>query len=304
MIALCAGRVEEAAAERVRGRERDRVQRRRRAPPQRSLSDSVDAARSLGLVDVELEHVDRRRQPLRRRARSSAGRGRSRVRTISAPVLLRLRARRAKAIESAGEHAGDQQPLALQDRHSGMFPAGQRRSGADSSAASGARARASRSARSPRRRTPRPSPRSACRCSARVARRRARRARASGSSAAAISRRLMIPTAGRAPITPELAPRARRSTKSAPEVLAVHRDEGAAEGLAQDHRHARHRAAREKRVHELRAVADHAGSLLLGARQEAGRVDQHEQRHPERGCRCARSGPPSASASTSSTPPR
>ena len=43
---------------------------------------------------------------------------------------------------AACQDPGDQQPLAGQHRHSGMFPAGQRRSGADSSAANAATRRA------------------------------------------------------------------------------------------------------------------------------------------------------------------
>ena len=65
------------------------------------------------------------------------------------------------------------------------------------------------------------------------------------------------------------------------ELAAVHRDERAAEGLAQHDRHARHRRRRE-RVHELGAVADDAAGLLRLAGQEAGRVDEHDEREAER----------------------
>ena len=98
-------------------------------------------------------------------------------------------------------------------------------------------ARACAPARSPRRRSPRRS-----RARRRGARRR-RRARAcaarwAGSPAAAISRRLTIATACSAPITPSSAPRPREHHVR-PQRLRVHRDERAAEGLAQHHRHAR-----------------------------------------------------------------
>ena len=65
------------------------------------------------------------------------------------------------------------------------------------------------------------------------------------------------------------------------QVLRVHRDEAAAVGLAQHHGHLRHHGLGE-RVQQLRAVADHAEALLLRAGQEAGRVDEHHQRHPVR----------------------
>ena len=65
------------------------------------------------------------------------------------------------------------------------------------------------------------------------------------------------------------------------ELAAVHRDERAAEGLAQHDGHARHRRGGE-RVHELGAVADDPAGLLLEARQEARRVDEHDERQPER----------------------
>ena len=64
------------------------------------------------------------------------------------------------------------------------------------------------------------------------------------------------------------------------EVLGVHRDESSPERLAQNHRHARHGRLGE-RMDECSAEADHARGLLAGARHEAGRVDEYEQRDPE-----------------------
>ena len=54
----------------------------------------------------------------------------------------------------------------------------------------------------------------------------------------------------------------------------------------------------------LGAVADHARALLAGAGQEAGRVDEHHQRQPERVAACPRSARPSRPRSASITPPR
>ena len=65
------------------------------------------------------------------------------------------------------------------------------------------------------------------------------------------------------------------------QVAGVHRDERAAERLAQHDRHLRHGGLGE-RVHELGAVTDHAELLLLGAGHEARRVDEHDERQPER----------------------
>ena len=102
---------------------------------------------------------------------------------------------------------------------------------------------------------------------------------AGGSSAASISRRLMISTACSAPITPSCAVGPGEHVVGA-ELLGVHRDERAAEGLAQDHRDARHGGLGE-RVHELRAVADHAALSWRVPGRKPGRVDEHEQRQAE-----------------------
>ena len=73
------------------------------------------------------------------------------------------------------------------------------------------------------------------------------------------------------------------------QVLRVHGDVGAAIGLAQHDGQARHGRLRE-RVQELGPVADDATALLARAGQEAGRVDEHDQRQPVRVARAHEAG--------------
>ena len=63
--------------------------------------------------------------------------------------------------------------------------------------------------------------------------------------------------------------------------LGSHHDVGAAVGLAHDHGDERHLRVRI-RVDHLRAAADDAGVLLLGARFVPGRVDQGDDGQIER----------------------
>ena len=110
----------ELAAERVLGRERDRVQHAVDAAPALSqvVGQRVEVRRA---VDVELEHVDRLGQARWRRARSSAGRARS----SSAPPRRPPAgpARRVEGDRVLGDDAGDQQPLAGEDHGRGLASA-------------------------------------------------------------------------------------------------------------------------------------------------------------------------------------
>ncbi len=67
----------------------------------------------------------------------------------------------------------------------------------------------------------------------------------------------------------------------APERAGVHRDVGAAVGLARDQRDARHDGLAE-RVQQLRPASYDTVPLLADAGQVAGHVDQHDERHAER----------------------
>ena len=82
-------------------------------PPQRSRSDSVSAARSSALVHVELEHVDGLGQPLRRALGHPPAAPEARQHDRGA-LLLRLRGG-VEGDRVLGDHAGDQQPLAVED---------------------------------------------------------------------------------------------------------------------------------------------------------------------------------------------
>lgn len=68
---------------------------------------------------------------------------------------------------------------------------------------------------------------------------------------------------------------------SAPELPAAHREVGAAVGLPQDEGDLGH-GGLAVGVEHLGAVADDAAVLLVGAGQEAGHVDDGEQRQAER----------------------
>ena len=118
----------------------------------------------------------------------------------------------------------------------------------------------------------------------------------------ASARRWTTPTACSAPMIPSSARRPRQ-VRSAPRSLRVHRDVGAAERLAQHDREARHGRLGE-RVQQLGAVADDARRLLVGPGQEARRVDEHDEREPERVAGARRSAAPFCEASASITPPR
>ena len=256
-------------------RERAGLERRRsRSPPARSgsrppsassganaiaCSDAVDTAPALaqrrrhrvqvlGLVDVELEHVGRLRAAAGPRARSAAARARSSSARSRRPPPAPARAA-WNAIESLVMHAGDQQPLAVED-HDGV---------------TGAR----RAARGQRPRARQPAAR-ACRAGSidlvdeagrggglgaqvlvgvRVG--EARRARPRGPRRHASSRRLMIPTAGARAHDPELGLGPGEHEVGA-EVARVHRDVRAAVGLAQDHGQLRHRALPRTRARATR----------------------------------------------------
>ena len=124
----------------------------------------------------------------------------------------------------------------------------------------------------------------------------------SGSSAAAMSRRLTIPTACLAPITPSCAC-GQANTQVGAQVARVHRDEAAAEGLAQHHGDARHAWPRRTRARAWRRGGSRPPAP--GACRAGSRACRRARRAARRTrCTCARSGRPSGAASASSTPPR
>ena len=279
-------RVEEAAAERVRGRERDRVQHAVDPPPARPQLVG-DAGEVLGLVDVELEHVGRRRRGAAPRARSAAGPRPKPVSTISAPSSCAWRGDLERD-RAPRDDAGDR---AAACRRGSRAAAGPRLSGdrRRASAAPTRAARASRPARSPRRRSPRwPRPR---RAGARRRRRREPGARsASGSSAAASSRRLMIPTAARRAHHPELGvgPREHEVGAEVALFIAMYAPPKALRRTTVSLRHAR----LGEGAHELGAVADHAGlSWRLPGRKPG--VSTSTSSGSPKSRRCARTAPPS-----------
>ena len=278
-------RVEEVAAERVLGREGDRVQDAVDAAP--ALAQVVgDGLEVLGLVDVELEHVGRLAAAASRRARSCAWRGRSRS--------ARPR-RRPPGPGAATSHAIESRVMTPVIRS--FLPRSRRHHSCDRlahprcSAGRGHGRRASRraSSRAARRGVERGDDLvdvalrrggAGAEVLVRVVARRTRSRAASGSSAAAMSRRLTIPTACLAPMTPSSRLRPGEHVVGA-EVARVHGDERAAERLAQHDGDLRHRRLGE-RVHELGAVADHAALLLRVPGMKPGVSTSTTQRQPER----------------------
>ena len=103
--------------------------------------------------------------------------------------------------------------------------------------------------------------------------------RSSGGAAASLLR-CRMPTAAFAPIT-AISASGQANTAVAPSDAGVHRDVGAAVGLAGHQGHPRHHRLGEG-VQQLRAAAHHAVPLLADAGQVAGHVDEHDQRDAER----------------------
>src|ERR1019366_7551244 len=131
--------VEEPAAERILGCESDRVQYSVKYAPAR-VELRRDAREVVGLIDVELEHVGAIGQVLGGALGQTHPAAKAAQHDLSS-LLLRL-AGDLEGDRAARQHARDQQALAAQHVHSGMFPAGQRRNEAESSAASAAATRA------------------------------------------------------------------------------------------------------------------------------------------------------------------
>ena len=251
----------------------------RRRPGRRAPRTGARSSPSRGAVSSPATASHARRVAVGARVRTgSRARGRSRSRA-SASLAARtiVTTPRSAALEVAGEQLHPDEAGRAGEQHGSVVAL------IRAPAAIGY-AQATRDARlagvdqlvDVTRRRRRPAGAAGCARSSAASRSRA----ATGSSAAASSRRWMIPTAGRAPMTPISALRPREHVVGA-EVLRVHRDERAAERLAQDHGHARDRGLGE-RVHERRAEADHARGLLTRPGHVARRVDQHQQRDPER----------------------